>query len=218
MNQVEVSRLLVGLGAVITNSHLIYTSGRHGSAYVNKDAIYPHTAAISQLCRDIAEYFMHSDEVEVVVAPAVGGVIMSQWVAHHLTYWWVQATIRHDEILSVYAEKSDDGRAFVLKRGYDALVKGKRVLVVEDVLTTGGSVRKVVEAVRQCGGEVVGVGAICNRGNITTHDLGDVPQLFSLVNISLESWSEAECPLCRDNVPINTTVGKGSDFLARRQG
>ena len=91
-----------------------------------------------------------------------------------------------------------------------------RVLVVEDILTTGGSVKKVIEATRAIGGEVVGLGVLCNRGGITSHDVGDVPKLFALVNVTLESWTEAECPLCAKGIPINTDVGKGRDFLARK--
>ena len=93
----------------------------------------------------------------------------------------------------------------------------KRVLVVEDILTTGGSARKVVEAVRAIGGNVVGVGVLCNRGGVTAQDLANVPKLEVLVNISLDAWNEADCPLCKQGVPVNPDVGKGREFLARRQ-
>ena len=93
----------------------------------------------------------------------------------------------------------------------------KKVLVVEDVLTTGGSVKKVVEAVRALEGQVIGVGALCNSGNITANDLGNVPELLALVKISLESWEEKDCPLCQRQVPINTVLGKGQEFLVRQK-
>ena len=108
------------------------------------------------------------------------------------------------------------GSLFVIKRGYDKLLHGKRVLVVEDVLTTGGSVRKVVEAVRQAGGEVVGGGAICNRGRVTAEDVGGVPELFATINPEMESFPEDEFSLGAQGVPVNTDVGKGRDFLARK--
>ena len=255
MEEKQVLEILGKVGAVITNSHIVYTSGKHGSAYVNKDAVYPHTFAISSLCRAIAEKFV-VDKPQVVIAPAIGGVILSQLVAYELTNYWFRARIDHEEILGVYAEH-DDGlvfeaknqavyiplpngtfdkenekdaivvlpgekllvrkSGFVIKRGYDKLIKGKRVLVVEDILTTGGSVKKVIEATRAIGGEVVGLGVLCNRGGIMPQDVGNVPKLFSLVNIKLDAWSEADCPLCAKGVPINTDVGKGREFLARKK-
>ncbi|HEY4510580.1 MAG TPA: phosphoribosyltransferase family protein, partial [Candidatus Paceibacterota bacterium] len=197
------------VGAVITDSHIVYTSGKHGTAYVNKDALYPHTAETSRLCRVIAERFA-DDKVEVVIAPAIGGVILSQWTAHHLS------EMNGREVLGVYAEKSEGGDTFVIKRGYDKLIAGKNVLVVEDVLTTGGSAKKVVEATRAIGGNVVGLGVLCNRGGITPQDVADVPRLISLVNMKLDTFDEVTCPLCKQNVPVNTDVGKGREFLARK--
>ena len=134
---------LAELGALITDDHLVYTSGRHGSTYVNKDALYPHTAATSSVGAVLAEQFA-DEQIDVVAGPTVGGVIMAQWTAHHLT----QRTGR--DVLAVYAEEEIDeqGKRRVFRRGYDDLVRGRRVLVVEDILTTGGSARMVVDAVR----------------------------------------------------------------------
>jgi orotate phosphoribosyltransferase len=89
---------------------------------------------------------------------------------------------------------------------------------VEDVLTTGGSARRVVEATRAIGGKVVGLGVLCNRGGVTPQDVANVPELFALVNVKMNAWDEAECPLCAQGVPINTDVGKGREYLARKQG
>ena len=224
MNEQETLTILGKVGAVITQSHIIYVSGKHGTAYVNKDAVYLHTKETSDLCRAIAEQFTN-DNVEVVIAPAIGGVILSQWVAHHLT------EMSGREVLGVYAEKEgteltsssygpfppkhEDG--FVIKRGYDKLIVGKNVLVVEDVLTTGGSARKVIEAVRAIGGNVVGLGILCNRGGVTSEKVGNVPKLFALLNITMEAWNAEQCPLCKNSVPINTDVGHGRKFLARKQ-
>jgi orotate phosphoribosyltransferase len=214
MNGRKVLQLLGRVKAVITDSHIVYTSGKHGSAYVNKDAIYPHTIETSKLCQAIAEQF-ENDGVEVVIAPAIGGVILSQWTAYHLS----ETTRR--EVLAVYAEKAEnslfkDDPAFIIKRGYDKLVVGKRVLVVEDVLTTGRSAKRVIEAVRAIGGNIVGLGVLCNRGGITPADVADPPKFISLFNIKLDAWDETDCPLCKRNIPINTDVGKGREFLAKK--
>lgn len=230
MNEQEVLQVLRKVGAVITDSHIVYTSGKHGTAYINKDAIYPHTAETSFLCEAIAGQFL-DDNVEVVIAPAVGGVILSQWTAHWLTQFLQR------EVLGVYAEKKTDSFLhpdcigipgatrsaysetgdFIIKRGYDKIVYNKRVAVVKDLLNTGGSVRKVVFAVRACGGNVVGVGVLCNRGGVTLADLGGVPKLIALANVKMDSWDEKDCPLCSQGVPINTDVGHGREFLARGQ-
>lgn len=183
--------------------HFVGTSGRHLSEYINKDALYPHTKQTSRLCRAIALEFADED-LDAVIGPEKGGIILSQWTAYHLT------KLMGRQISAVYAEK--EGESFVIKRGYDKLVSGRLILVVEDVLTTGGSAGKVVEAVRENGGGVVGVGALWNRGGVTTKDIGDVPRFHALINKKLADWSEEECLLtgpCSKGMPINTDFGKG---------
>ncbi len=191
---------LEAIGAIYRNTHVVYTSGRHGREYVNKDALYPHTKLTSQFCRLMAVPFI-PESIEVVAAPAVGGVILSQWLAFHLT------ELTGKEVLGIYAEKAPTG-GFQFKRGYGNLLKGKRTLVVEDILTTGGSVKQLVEVARTHQANIVGVTALCNRGGIQKEAL-DVPRLFSLVELSLESWEASACPLCQQKIPINTQVGKG---------
>lgn len=192
--------------AIITNSHIVYASGKHGSEYVNKDAVYPDTQATDELCGFIAEHFKDAN-IEVVAAPAVGGVTLSHEVASQLT--------RADrKVLGIYADKEGDNLIF--KRGYGELVKGRRVLIVDDVLTTGGSVAKLVELVRSLGGEVVAVAVLCNRGGVKSEDVGNVPELFALSSVQMESYEESECPLCKAGVPINTEVGKGKEYLEKK--
>src|SRR3989338_9035182 len=116
------------VGAVITDTHVVYASGKHGNAYVNKDAVYPYTKEISSLCRLVAEKF-RGQGIEVVAAPTIGGVILSQWTAHFLS------ELDKREILAVFAEEtvSESGeRLRFFKRGYDKFLAGKKLLVVED--------------------------------------------------------------------------------------
>ena len=208
MSEEEILNVFRQVGAIVTDSHIVYTSGKHGALYINKDALYPHTAGTSRVCRAIAQRFI-DENVQVVMAPAIGGIVLSQWVAQHLS------EINGYEVLAVYAEKTADG-GFVIKRGYDKLIMGKNVLVVEDTLTTGGSVKKVIEATRIAGGNVVGLGVLCNRGGITMNDVGDVPKLTALITVNPDVWDEEACPLCQQNAPINVDVGKGREFLAQR--
>jgi orotate phosphoribosyltransferase len=212
VTEAEVKQILEETDAVITGSHVVYSSRRHGSAYVNKDAVYAYPEAVSQLCRSIAHRFYHKDQtenlVQVVVAPAVGGISLATWTAYHL------GKISTSVVQSLYADK--EGTGFVLKRGYDERVKGKRVLVVEDILTTGLSVRKVVETVRLAGGDVIGVCALVNRGGVTAEQVGGVPRLEALLHLSMDSFEAGACPHCRSGVPINTKVGHGKQFLAEK--
>lgn len=195
--------------AVIENSHIVYAAGRHGSKYINKDAVFSHpketNAVAVTMAHLIAEQYDQKNRVGVIVGPAVGGAILSQLVAFALHG-------RGIPVRSAFADKKTDN-TFELRRGYDRLCVGQNVIVVEDILTTGGSVRKVVEAVSAVGGKVTGVAAIINRGKVTADMLG-VTWFRALANITLDSWSADECPLCRDGVPINTAVGKGREFLA----
>ncbi len=199
-------QVLQSTGALL-EGHFVLTSGRHAREYLNKDALYPHTAETSELCRQIAN--LADSSTQVVAAPAIGGVILSQWVAHHLSI------LLQTEVLAVYAEPGLDN-TLIFKRGYDLLIPGRQVLVVEDVLTTGGSAKKVVDAVRTLQGEVTGVSVLCNRGGVTIEQLGNVPWLLALTTLPMESYPPGDCPLCRDGVPISTEVGKGAEFLANR--
>ncbi|MBI4028832.1 MAG: phosphoribosyltransferase [Candidatus Blackburnbacteria bacterium] len=213
MPEEAVLSILRQAGAVLTEDHFVYTSGKHGSAYVNKDAVYPDVGITDVLCNAIAHHFRDAD-VQTVVGPEHGGIVLQFATTLNLR----EQTNRN--ISGVYAENAPYAyvtqKNFVFKRGFDRFVKGKRVLIVDDVLTTGSSIGAVVNAVRGTGGEVVGVGVLCNRGGITVEQLG-VPELFALCNVSLESWPEEDCPLCAQGVPVNTTIGKGRAFLARKQ-
>src|SRR3989338_3155964 len=197
--------ILKQVGAVITDSHFVYTSGKHGSVYINKDAVYPHTKETSDVGKMMAEKFAAAD-IDVVVCPALGGIILSQWTAFHLS------EMKGKEILGVYTEKDADSNQ-ILRRGYDQLVKGKKVLVVEDLTTTGGSVRKVVDNVTAAGGNVIGVCVMVNRDpeNVTETVVG--APLTVLGVLKADAFDEANCPLCKTNVPININVGHGKKYL-----
>ena len=215
MNDPTVMQMFVDVGAIITDSHFVYSSGRHSSVYINKDALYLHTKTISSLCHLMTQPY-DAEQVDVVVGPVLGGIVLSQWAAHHLN-----ARRASGETLAVYAEKGADrpdspDKQFYFSRGYDRYIPGKNVLVVEDVLTTGGSARQVIELARHHGGNVIGLSALCNRGNVRPGDVGNVP-IHTLVAISLETFAEAECPFCRQQVPINTELGKGRAYLMKRR-
>jgi orotate phosphoribosyltransferase len=199
---------LAARGVVIKKDHFVYASGMHGRDYINKDIIYPNVSLTAEICSEIALNFAEQ-EIDMVVAPEKGGIILSTWIAH-----WIQE-LTGRKILSLYAEKTGEDGGFAFRRGYGAFIPKRRILVVEDVLTTGGSVKKVIETTRNLGGEVLGLGAIFNRGGVKQADIGDVP-IFSLFDIKLRAWDEKDCHLCKKGIPVNELIGKGREFLARR--
>ncbi len=205
----EALELLKKTKALLTDSHFVGTSGRHMAIYINKDALYPHTKETSRMGELFAEKNKDLD-IDVVAAPALGGIILSTWTAYHLS------ELKKKEILGVYTEK-DAEKNQVFTRGYDALVKGKNVLIIEDLTTTGGSVKKVVTSVRNAGGNVVQVCVMVNRDpeNINSDTMG--APFSSLAVLKAESWEEKDCPLCKQNVPINTTVGHGKKYLEEKK-
>ena len=208
--------ILKKAGAILTDDHFVYTSGKHGSVYINKDFLYPHTKATSQVGKMFADKFKNKN-IEVVVAPAVGGVILCTWTAYYLS--------RFDkrEVLSVYTEKDKGTTASaaeseqIFRRGYDKFIKGKKVLVIEDLTTTGISVKKTVAAVKKAGGKVVAVCVMVNRNpkDVNTKFMG--APFFSLGVFPAEAFAEENCPLCKKNIPVNIKIGHGKKYLESKK-
>lgn len=211
----DVISILKRVGAVLTDDHFVLTSGKHSPVYINKDTLYLHTQETSEIGKKFAEKYKDVD-IEVVAAPAVGGTILSQWTAYHLS------KLKGKEILSVYTEKDKGTLAsaaeseHIFRRGYDKAVKGKKVLVLEDLTSTGISVKKVVAAVRKAGGTVVGVCVMVNRDpEHVTSQVVDAP-FSALATFRVDQFDANACPLCQKEVPINTVIGHGKKFLEEK--
>ena len=210
--------ILTQVGA-FRSGHFVFTSGLHSDSYILKDAMYAHTRETSLVCREMAERFSAGGgsafggkdrlPVEAVIGPAIGAAILSQWTAYHLS------EMLGRDVYGVYADKDGKG-SFIIKRGYDKVITGKRTLVVEDLTTTGGSIKKVVEAARAIGADIIGVIAIVNRGEVKKEAVGNPPRFESLVELSLEQWPADACELCKAQIPVNTDIGHGREFLARK--
>lgn len=208
MENNEVIEILKKVGAVITDDHFVYTSGKHGSVYINKDAVYPHTVDTSRIGELFAEKHKALD-IDVVAAPSLGGIVLETWTAYHLT------KIKNREVLGVYTEK-DPNNNQCFTRGYDKLVAGKNILVIEDLTTTGGSALNVVNSVNAAGGNVLAVSVMINRDpeHVNAALMG-VP-FFALADLKAEAWAEANCPMCKENKPINTSVGHGQKYMEKK--
>jgi len=172
-------------GAIL-DGHFLLTSGRHSGTYLEKFRILQHPEQTQQLCRLIAQRF-RATGVQLVAGPTTGGIILSFEVARQLG------------VRGIFAESAEGGRRFL--RGF-RIEPGERTLVVDDILTTGGSIRDVLDAVRKAGGEPVGVAVLADRTAGAT-DFG-VP-FFACTALKIDSYEPSECPLCREGVPLTKT-------------
>ncbi|MBI2450607.1 MAG: orotate phosphoribosyltransferase [Candidatus Nealsonbacteria bacterium] len=184
-------------GAIL-DGHFVLASERHSKTYLEKALVYVNPEIVSELCYQMAINVGLSSKVSVsniecVVGPSLGGIILSQFTAYHLSSMFSK------NVLSLFTEKDAAGKQ-VLKRGYQKLIAGKRVLIVDDILTTGESIKQVAQAVEQAGGIIVAVAVICNREDVTSAKLGY--PLFCLWRTNIESWPAKECPLCQRGIPI----------------
>lgn len=203
----ELIPMLQEVGAVMPDDHFVGTSGGHFDTYINKDALYPHIEKVALVGKMFAQSFEDFD-VDVICGPALGGIILSQWTAAAMG----QSTGR--EVLSVYAEKKDGG--LKLTRGYDKVVHGLNVAVVEDLTTTGSSLKTAIEAVKEAGGNVVACGVMVNKNADLNDDFFGVP-FKALSEMVVNMYEPADCKLCQDGVPVNTTIGHGKQFVESQQ-
>ncbi|MEW6703094.1 MAG: orotate phosphoribosyltransferase [Bacteroidota bacterium] len=167
----------------LLNGHFLLTSGKHSSQYFQCALVLQYPLYNEKICGLIAEYFK-TFEINSVISPAIGGIVVGQEVARLLG------------TKSIFAERED--KALTLRRGFQ-IEEGKKYLVCEDVVTTGGSVFEVMEIVKENGGIVAGVGFIVDRSNNKVRF--DVPQ-FSTLQLDVVSYLPENCPLCKQNIPL----------------
>lgn len=177
----EVITVFKETGAMLSG-HFKLTSGRHSDSYFQCAKVLQHPVHTGALCRELAARFAGED-VSVVIGPATGGIIVSYETARALG------------VRGIFTERENG--VMVLRRGF-SIEPGERALVVEDVITTGGSVLEVIDVVRSLGGIVVGAGVLVDRSGGKV-DLG-VRKEALLVTEAI-SYSPDQCPLCRDGIP-----------------
>jgi orotate phosphoribosyltransferase len=177
MDSAEVEALLIESGALL-EGHFLLASGRHSARYIEKFRLLEQPRLTSRLCAELARRFREHN-IQCVVGPVTGGIILAFEIGRQLG------------CRAIYAERAEDGKGFVLRRGF-RLAPGERVLVVEDIVTTGGSALKVIDTVRGAGGEVVGVGLLCDRSGGSI-DFG-VPVVEALLQLHIESYPPDAVP------------------------
>lgn len=189
--QTELLRVLEERGAILSG-HFRLSSGRHSNLFVQKFRILEDPVLVERVATQIAQRAREASPT-VVVSAAVGGIVLGYETARQL------------HTLGIFVEK-ESGQP-TLRRGF-ALGPGDRAFVVEDVVTTGGSVREVLDVVRARGAEVVGVGAIVRRAPV---EFG-VPT-FALLEMPIQSYEPSACPQCAAGEPITEP---GSRFLGSK--
>jgi len=226
-------RMFAEVGAIVTGSHIVYTpkdtGWHHGEAYVNKDVISMHPKLLALCAREMADRIKdHSleninapakflESIQAVASPAAGAVGWGQMLAHELCRFTIP------EPLYVFAEKAphptkEGDHIFTFRDIHKQALKGKGVLIAEDISNPGTSARKVAEAVEACGGKVVGVSVLCNRSGQKAHEYLSPYPLLAVTEVDMTMWHEDECPLCLKGIPLNKTLGKAKDWLATEKG
>ncbi len=181
-NEEEIFQLFKKTEALL-EGHFLLTSGRHSNVYFQCAKVLQYPKYNELLSSIIASYFK-SFEIDTVIAPAIGGIVVGQEVARQLNKKFI------------FAERED--KALLLRRGF-SLKEGEKVLICEDVVTTGGSVFEVIDIVKNNNAIVQGVGFIVDRSN------GKVNFRFpqtSAMKIDAISFPADECALCKKGIPL----------------
>lgn len=191
MKKEEVLEILRKTEAML-EGHFLLTSGRHSDKYIQCAKVFQYPEYAEMFSKQLAEAFK-DDDIDVVVGPAIGGIVFAYEVGRQLG------------VRAIFAERENG--IMTLRRGF-YIKEGENVLVVEDVTTTGGSVKEVIEVVKNCGGNVVGVGSLVDRSNGTV-DFG--VKFVPIVTLDVKSYEPQECPLCKQGINL---VKPGSRNLA----
>jgi len=180
----EVMKKFEQAGA-IQKGHFKLTSGVHSDTYIQCAQVMQYPGFMHNLCSELGRKF-RGEDIDVIVGPAIGGIIISHVMAQVLGPW----------VRAIFTERENS--KMTLRRSFE-IKKNEKVLVVEDVTTTGGSVREVIDIVKERRGQVVGIGVLIDRsgGRI---DFG--VKMKSLLTLDIKSYQPEECPLCKKGVPV----------------
>ena len=181
MTEKEVLEIYERTGGLL-RGHFLLSSGLHSDTYLQSALVLQHPTHAGALCRELAKPFQ-GDGIQVVLAPAIGGILVAHEVARALG------------ARCLFGEREDS--VMRLRRGF-RLEHGERCLVVEDVITTGGSTREVIKVVEEAEGRLVGVGALIDRSGGTTQ----FPvKKAALATLTVPTYKPEDCPLCKAGTP-----------------
>lgn len=183
----EIEHILKEVG-MLKEGHFLLTSGLHSGLYFEKFRLLEKPDLTSKICQRLTEAFQDKS-VDTVAGPTTGGVVIAYEVAGQL------------KKRCIFAERTPEGRDFL--RGFEIRPE-ERVLIVDDVLTTGGSVKETIRAVEKRRGTVVGIGVLVDRSEVPI-DL-DYP-LFAVYKKAVKNYDPADCPFCKQGIPLTKPGG-----------
>ena len=167
----------------IKEGHFLLASGLHSPVYWEKFRILQYPTVTEKLCRLIAQHFK-GQQIDVVAGPTTGGTILAFETARQL------------RVRSIFAEKEGGTRVF--RRDF-GVGPGARILIVDDIMTQGGSVRETIDAIDRLGGTAIGIGVLVDRSERNPEF--NLP-FFSCLRAPTTAYPPQECPLCADHVPL----------------
>jgi len=179
----EVMKKFEDAGA-IQKGHFKLTSGVHSDTYIQCAQVMQHPGFMHNLCSELGKKF-RGDDIDIIVGPAIGGIIMAHVMAQVLGPW----------VRAIFTER--ENRKMTLRRSFE-INQGEKVLVVEDVTTSGSSVREVIDIVKSRQGKVVGVGVLIDRSGGKV-DFGIKTE--KLLTVDIKTYLPEECPLCKKGIP-----------------
>ncbi len=182
MTKEEVLTIFKQTGALL-DGHFRLTSGLHSPQYFQCALVLQDPMQAQKLCWEIATQFM-TEKIDVVIAPAVGGIVVAQEVARLIN------------ARAIFAERENG--VMTLRRGFE-IKPNEKVLVVEDVITTGGSIKEVINLVQSAKANLIGVGFLVDRSQ------GKVEfpvRKFSVLEMEVITYEPKNCPMCKQNIPL----------------
>jgi orotate phosphoribosyltransferase len=181
---------------VLKSGHFLLSSGLHSNKYFEKFRILENPTLVKKFAQKIADYFKPY-KIQIVCGPTTGGIIIAYEVARQL------------KCQCIFAEKATGESGRVIRRGF-IIPKNSKILVVDDVLTTGGSINDTLQALKKFSGKIVGIAVFIDRSETPLNFLVNAEEikLFSCYKVRVENYRPENCPLCKDRIPLEVP-GKG---------
>ena len=183
MSQSEVIKIFQKTGALL-EGHFLLSSGLHSREYLQCALVLSDPACAEKLCRQLGAKFQN-DKIDLVIGPAYGGIIVAYELARALG------------VRSAFTERKDG--LMQLRRGF-RIEKGQRVLVAEDVVTTGSSVNDVIKTIKSYQPQIIGIAALIDRSSAKA-PFGAI-RFESLEKLEIKTYRAQDCPLCKKSIPL----------------
>ena len=181
---------------VLKTGHFLLSSGLHSGKYFEKFRILENPELVQMFCKMIVDHFQDKN-IQVVCGPTTGGVIIAYEVACQM------------DLKCIFAESKPEGKGRVIRRGF-TIPEDAKILVVDDILTTGGSIKDTIEALKSFPGNIVGISVLIDRSAqpIKFNELVPNADFYACYKIAVENYDPNTCPLCKANIPLEAP-GRG---------